>query len=424
MGQLVPIPLATGDWRRGVAKEARIPLKNRYYEGNPVLTDSQTALIARPGLRFLMDLGNDGPIRGIYSQPGSFNGDMFVASYDTLFRVNNMKVATAIFPNLTSPTTGFVNMAITASIGETPAYLFFADGSNLYVYIENGYATGVLSGNLVDTDVVNLGGIYYMMTAGSVDAGAPAGTAANPWRVAVSGDPFANLLNAINSSGSPGTMYSTVLVKNPNAQAVSSTGGSLRVIATAVGLIGNAVVTTTTAAGAAWTGPTLSGGGTPYVQEVQVPDDVGAIDVCVSNSFVVVIPTQGDDRNGRFYWIEPGEIIIRPLNFATAESAPDAVLGCKALGDQFWLPGESTTEVWQFNGQAASGVSPVSRLNGVVFDRGTWEGTAVAIHESLIVCDAMGAVFVITGGIPKRVSDPDIEESIRKAIQTQQLLNL
>jgi hypothetical protein len=54
-------------------------------------------------------------------------------------------------------------------------------------------------------------------------------------------------------------------------------------------------------------------------------------------------------------------------------------------------------------------------LQGVTFDRGTWEGTAVQVKESMIVVDADGGVFQIAGGL-KRISRPDIEERIRVAI--------
>jgi hypothetical protein len=64
------VPLARSDYFRGVAKEARILTRNRYFEGNPVLSEAQVALIARPGLRRWIYVG-EGPIRpnGIYSQP-------------------------------------------------------------------------------------------------------------------------------------------------------------------------------------------------------------------------------------------------------------------------------------------------------------------------------------------------------------------
>ncbi len=119
----------------------------------------------------------------------------------------------------------------------------------------------------------------------------------------------------------------------------------------------------------------------------------------------------------RFFWIEPGETTINPLNFATAERSPDPILGVKVVGDQFWLPGESTTEVWYITGDVTT---PVQRLQGVVFDRGCWEATACAFPEGVIVTTNDGAVFVISGGQPERVSTPDIEEIIRGGIQAQQ----
>jgi hypothetical protein len=93
------------------------------------------------------------------------------------------------------------------------------------------------------------------------------------------------------------------------------------------------------------------------------------------------------------------------------------VYGVEVLGDQFWLPGESTTEVWYFTGDITA---PVRRLQGVVFDRGSWQNTATAIHEQMMVVDSDGGVFIISGGSPQRVSTPDIEEQIRKAIAAQQ----
>ena len=57
-------------------------------------------------------------------------------------------------------------------------------------------------------------------------------------------------------------------------------------------------------------------------------------------------------------------------------------------------------------------------MQGVVFDRGAWEGTAVQVKDSMIIVDNEGAVFQIAGGT-KRISRPDIEQRIREAIQYQ-----
>src|SRR5690606_38126898 len=94
----------------------------------------------------------------------------------------------------------------------------------------------------------------------------------------------------------------------------------------------------------------------------------------------------------------------------------DGVYGVEVFGDQFWLPGESTTEVWYPTGDQEA---PMRRLQGVVLDRGSWENTACAIHETLVLVDADGGVFVTGGSSPQRVSTPDIEEEIRKAMALQ-----
>lgn len=150
---------------------------------------------------------------------------------------------------------------------------------------------------------------------------------------------------------------------------------------------------------------------------VTIPNDDGCVDLAVIASFVIVLPVQDAGTRGKFYWIKPGAIVITDLDFATAESSPDALLGVSVIGDNFVLTGESSTEVWYVDGDATF---PMKRLKGVVFDRGTWEQTSVAINEALVLVDAQGGVFVIQGGQPQRVSTHDIEEAIRKSIQNQQ----
>ena len=90
------VPLARSDYFRGVAKEARIRTRNRYFEVNPVLTDTQSALISRPGMRRWHTVG-DGPVRGVYSQPGAFDGDLFVASGTEIYRVAPDKTTTLTY---------------------------------------------------------------------------------------------------------------------------------------------------------------------------------------------------------------------------------------------------------------------------------------------------------------------------------------
>lgn len=421
---MVNVNFRTSDFQRKVADSADLILRNRYFEENPSLSDDGASLVARPGLKRIAYMG-DGPIRGMASEPGSFNGDIFIASGQDLFRMDASLNQTNILSGLEDPEKGVVRMAITAQIGETPEFLFIADGNSLYVYTNDGYAHNTLTGTPANNDVVVIGTTYYRFTSGSVDSGTPAGTNANPWLVALGASPadaFDNFHHAVNADGSPGSDYSTALTENPDALSHTATSLTVGVRAREAGLIGNSVVTTETGAAISWTeGGTLVEGGDPQASRVDTPDDVGVIDVAVISSYVIVIPAQSDGFQGRFYWIEPGETTIDPLNFATAERSPDGVFGVQVFGDQFWLPGESTTEVWYVSGGNPSDpTAPVmQRLQGVVFDRGSWQNTAQAIYETMVVVDSNGGVFLIKGGSPQRVSTPDIEEQIRRGIQAQ-----
>lgn len=410
------IPLARGDYHRSVAKEARARLRNRYFEQNPILNKEPTALIARPGMHRWKQVG-DGPIRGLYDSPGSFNGDLFVASGEQIFRLAPDGTETLIGTLSSDDPQSAVTFAATAYIGDTPEFLFVCAGSTLMCYMEQGYANADVSGSPANNDVIVVGTIYYRFTTGSVDAGTPAGTSANPWLVAVGSsdaDSWRNFATALGATGVAGTDYSTALVPNPSATSSYYTGAGVTVRALQLGAAGDGIAVSTTGANITWSSATLEDGGAPYWFPVQVPEDYGIIDIGYCSSHVVCVPTQGQGINGRFYWIKPGEITIDPLDFATAERAPDPIHGVVVMNDQFWLPGSSTTEVWYFTGNIDS---PVARMQGVVYDRGCLEGTAIKVGDTMITVDPEGAVFQIGGqGGIRRISRPDIEQRIREAI--------
>lgn len=417
---MADIPLGKADYHRSVAKEARVQTLNRYFEQNPVLVAGLSALLARPALRRWLPVG-DGPIRGVYSQPGSFNDAQFVVSGQEWYRVDKDGTKTLLTGDLL-PGSGAVSMAGTGTIGTgataVPEFMYLADGRNLWLYTEKGFAKGTIAGSPADNDVVRVGAMYYKFTSGSVDAGTPDGTVANPWLVKHSFSvplSWQHFAWALGSGGTPGTDYSTALTANLDAQTSTVDLAAVTVRALVSGAAGNAVITTETGAGIAWGAGTLTGGGTGNVTIVETPDDIGVISLGYNASYVIVIPAQGEGYNGRFWWIEPGETTIDPLNFATAERAPDPVFAVVVFGDQFWLPGSSTTEVWYFTGNIDS---PVLRLQGVTFDRGTWAGAAIQVKESMIIVDSDGGVFQIAGGL-KRISNPSIEERIQKSIAYQ-----
>lgn len=418
------LPLIPMDVSRRVAKEPAISLLNRFAEQNRALTDEPVALIARPGLKKFAEVGT-GPIRKTFTQPGVFDDALFVVSGTDLYKVKTDADDTFI-GQVSQDLSGSVSMAATAPIGDTvPAYLFLACGSILWVYTDLGSAQANLTvtSSVADNDTISINGVYYRWTSGSVDAGTPAGSASNPWLVKLgssTGISLTNMYNAIGASGQAGVDYTTALLKNAFVVGASYSATQLYVIARDAGIGGNSFTLTESGSGMAWNGATMTGGGVAQLRQVFMPEDYGAISVAVINSYVIAIPVQETSIKGRFYWIEPGEKTVDPLNFATAERNPDGVLQVVVFGDMFWLLGQNTTEPWITTGNQDA---PMQRFRGILFDRGSWEGTAVQVKNSLIVVDEDGAVFQIGGG-EKRISRPDIEERIRRAKQIEKLRNI
>lgn len=148
---------------------------------------------------------------------------------------------------------------------------------------------------------------------------------------------------------------------------------------------------------------------------VTVPDGDGIVSVGYIARYVICVVAQGQDKNGVFYWVQPGAIIIDPLDFATAERSPDSAHEVKVIGDQFWLPGTSTNEVWYITGDP---LAPLLRQQGRLFDKGIWEGTIIQIKDSVMAVGTDGTVYRIDGE-PVVVSTPGIAQRLREAINAQ-----
>jgi hypothetical protein len=306
---MTDIPLGRADYHRTVPKEARVQTRNRYFEQNPVLSEKLTALIARPAMKRWLPVG-EGPIRNrVYSSPGNFDEALFVVSGNSWFRVETNGDTTNL-TNAINPGGGGVSMAATGTIGETPEFLFMADGRNLWLYLSNGYARGTLQGVPANNDTFKVGGTYYKWTSASVDAGTPAGTLADPWLVDLGTDAleaFTNAGAAIGATGEPGVDYSTALTAQGQVQVAIVSDDTLAIRANTPGVIGNGIATTETGAAIAWGAVTLTGGGTDSVSVVQTPDDVGVISVGYIAGYVVVVPAQGEGINGGFGGSSPAK---------------------------------------------------------------------------------------------------------------------
>lgn len=418
---MVNIPLGKTDYRRAVANEPVIPVLNRYFEANPTALDTQTALLSRPGLHKMATIG-DGPIRQVYSQPGSFEDCLFVVSDDKFYRYNVDGSIVLIGGGISGNTLKFTpSITATARINSVPEMLYLADGKVLWLYMEQGFASGVLTASslILDGDTVQIGTVYYRFVTGSVDTGTPDGTSANPWLVLTTDNATTldNLRLAVSNKGTPGSNYSTDLQSNPTIAGISASTTQARVQALDAGAPGNSLPVSVVTGGArlSWGAATLTGGGSPTFTQVQTPDDVGMVSVGFVAGYVICVCAADANVNGRFYWINPGDTFIDALNFATAERSPDPVYSVRVVGDQFWLLGSNSTEVWYPTGDA-TGIAPFQRVQGKLFDRGVWQGTDVQIKDSVLLIDSDGIVYQISGAGPVRISDSSIEERTRKAI--------
>lgn len=419
---MVAVQLGRGAYRRTVAQEPEIRLLNRYFEEDPSNQEDQVALLTRPALKRWLEMGI-GPMRGEFSQPGTFGEALFATSGDDLYRVDRDETITHIGAiGSTSP-----ESAVTYAATDDP-FLFLCDGGILWLYTEDGFASGTLTavGAIANNDTITIGTTYYKWTTGSVDAGTPLGTLAFPWLVklgASNTEALAFMRSAINDTGIPGTDYSTALTPHTTVTATASASGTLSVRALAAGTGGNAIATTETGAQISWGAATLTGGGTSGLTQVPTPDDVSIISVGYIASFVICVVANGSNIggqivNGRFYWIEPFQTTIDPLNFATAESSPDPCWSVNVIGDQFWLPGSNSTEVWY---PTSDELVPFLRVQARAFNRGVVPGTAVKVRDTLLLVDQDGIVNAFPGGAgtPVRVSNHGIEERIRQAMQQQ-----
>ena len=401
---MVDVPVSFTAFERRHAGLPPAVLKNRFFEETPT-QQKGAAMIVRPGTEDV-DTRGEGQIRSFYSAPGLFNGALFFVVGDTLYRreVDGSTVT------CTGIVFGSGNVSMTGVSGADYERLYLADGTLLQLYQGGSRATGTLTGagNVSEGDTITIGETVFKWTA-TVSTGS--GTVADPWDVLLGAtleESLENMNMAINFTGIQGIDYSSNL-GGQNADVTSTYTATTLVVTARTDLAaGNDIVTTETGVNISWGGGTLAGGGTHALSGVAVPDGLPPVGVATLKSYVLV----AIGRTDRFYWIEPGAVVIDALNFATAESQPDDVLDVTVVGDTAWFVGEGSTEVWYATGQSAAPFAPVS---GRVFDRGAVDGTMVNVKGIVFLVGQDYTVYAISGGA-ERVSNHGIEETIRLAL--------
>ena len=140
--------------------------------------------------------------------------------------------------------------------------------------------------------------------------------------------------------------------------------------------------------------------------EVVMPDDVPVSSVEYLNGYFIL--TQAD--SDRYYWIAPGETDPDALSFASAEYAPDNIVCVKRLGDELWLFGDETTEVWVPTGDNDA---PFQRVPGRLYDKGAASADAVVPGDNTLIFAGSDGIVYRCDNQPVRISDNGIEERIR-----------
>jgi hypothetical protein len=106
--------------------------------------------------------------------------------------------------------------------------------------------------------------------------------------------------------------------------------------------------------------------------------------------------------------------VIDPLDFATAEGAPDDLVAILVDHREIWLFGERTVEVWYNSGAAEF---PFERINGAFIENGCDAAFSAAKMDNTVFwlgSDDKGAgiVWRADGYTPRRISTHEIENRI------------
>lgn len=430
---MVSVPLGLAAYKRQYIGAPEVRLVNRYLEVSPTNLKEHVALISRPGTTSLVNL-TSGRIRANFSKVGLFNGDLFSVAANSFYRFDGSSLIpiTGVLQG-----DGYVYSTWMKGIGYE--FQFISDGYTLQYYTTHAMGVLTLSGGSITSQVIEIGGTYYSWSA-NVNTGTPDGTSGTPYLAllgtatpdanGLTGDAssLANMAALLNFSGSGSQYSSTVPGANPDVTATALTtvfGSTLTLTAIADLSTGN-TVTTSIFSGShlAWTSTTLTGGGNQALQTVTGMGD-GEVPKGLTNVSGYVLVSVAYSQ--KFYWLNPGETVIDPLNFAEKESNPDNISEMVTVGDQAIICGDGSTENWYATGNFDAPFAPVE---GRVYKRGVLEGTAVVVKDSVIVVGDDGIVYSIgyaTGDTAQfgvhRISNHGIEERIRTQIRSLQSLS-
>jgi hypothetical protein len=421
------VPLGHAAYKRLQAGAPEVRCENRWLEASPTNLKEHVMLLSRPGTTPLASFAaNSGwtgaPMRGNFTKLGLFNGALFVTSGENFYRYDTSGTKTQITGVVGQ--NGYVVCTWMKGIGYE--YLFVTDGLNLQFYAGPTPSSGTLtqSSPATSSDVIKIGTVYYSWNA-SVNTGTPAGTLGHPWLAKPGSDPMTALATMINGSGTPGVDYSTALTGPSTTVTATVQGGppgtSVLIQSIATDGTGNSIATVVTSGSdVAFGAATLTNGGINALQGVAVPDGLGITALATVSGYVLA----GVANSQKFFWINPGETTIDPLDFAEKESNPDNIVDMHTVGDQVLINGNGSTENWYATGNFTAPFAPVE---GRVYARGAVAGTVMPVQDGVILVGDDSIVYQVGSSYGSgtnygvtRISDHGIEERIRRQLRREQ----
>jgi hypothetical protein len=144
--------------------------------------------------------------------------------------------------------------------------------------------------------------------------------------------------------------------------------------------------------------------------EIALPDSFNCLAVDTLNSYFLFVR----GASGRFYWSAIGGTTVDALDYATAESQPDVLITLKVLGDELWLMGRLSIEVWQPTGDTDL---PFQRIGGRIFGigctaRDTVRKLNVGGNDTMCWVGTDRRVYR-TDPNPVKISDNSIDEKLQ-----------
>lgn len=142
---------------------------------------------------------------------------------------------------------------------------------------------------------------------------------------------------------------------------------------------------------------------------VTVPDDAPVSSVAyLNNYFLILVDGQ------RVYFSAVAGVTFDALDYFSADSSPSDLKNIAVIGDELWMFGRSTTEVFAPTGNADL---PFQRIPGRVFPAGCYEygRDAVVKTDYGIVWVGKDNIVYRTGSSPIPISDPTVEQKLAAA---------